>query len=118
MLSLYAIPSSSVLMEYDANFDVVIPFEELRLPENDEVCMKKVQKRYFSSWFPFYLTQITAAIRKFYFGDSPIDENQLVNFYEYLSDLNFINATDYAVKQHVTYSKGNTYYAWWVLSTD
>lgn len=114
MLSLYPIPSSSALKEYDANFDVVIPFKDLNLPETPEV---RIHKRFHRNilnllGFSWHFIQISEAIRKFYFGDLPIDENTLVNFYEYLSDLNFINDVDRGVKLHVAHSKGKTYYAW------
>lgn len=118
MLSLHPIPPSSLLKEYDANFDVVIPFEDLRLPKNPKVRIHLYtlpKKDFGLALIPIaFHIQISEAIRKFYFGDLPIDENTLVNFYEYLSDLNFIIDTDHSVKQHVAHSKSKTYYAWYV----
>lgn len=62
------------------------------------------------------MVQVSKAIRKFYFGDGPIDEKALVSFYEYFSDLNFVNDLDRSVKRHVAHSKGTAHYAWYGFS--
>lgn len=56
--------------------------------------------------------KFTKSVRKFYFGDAAINEKTLSNYYDYLSDVNFVLGSDRTVKLHAEHVKGNTFYAW------
>lgn len=53
-------------------------------------------------------------VRKFYFGDKPVDANSLQEFVKLLSDVFFIYGIDKSVKAQAKRSEGKTYYYQWV----
>lgn len=49
-------------------------------------------------------------VRKFYFGDKPVDEHSLQEFVKLLSDVFFIYGIDKSVKAQGKRSTGKTFY--------
>lgn len=67
------------------------------------------------SYFSKEYDSMIKDVRKFYFGDKPVDANSLQEFVKLLSDVFFIYGIDKSVKAQAKRSTGKTFYYQWVF---
>lgn len=102
-------PQESIIL---APTDINNPDGLKTFEERFEVQLPLIDLNY--SYFSKDYDTMIKDVRKFYFGDKPVDANSLQEFVKLLSDVFFIYGIDKSVKAQAKRSTGQTYYYQWV----